>query len=277
MNSFKRFLSAAFPQLSGAYRSYRLRAAMDRVAIKLTPFGFRFGGHSEMQAGRFEPDEVELINRELQSATGFIDIGANVGYYVCIARHQGKHVLAFEPVSDNLAHLYANIEANGWSDVEVFPLGLSDAPGIATIYNGATAASLLPGWAGSSNNVHQTIALSTLDIILGVRFAGQSLVIKIDVEGAEYTVLKGAMQTLARQPAPAWLVEICLTEHHPGGRNPHYLSTFEMFWEHGYSAWTVGALPRKIEKADVERWLAQGARDAGLKSGSPYPSYLFKK
>lgn len=277
MTSVKRFLSTLFPQLSGAFRSYRQRAAMDQITIATTPFGFDFGGHSEMQAGTFEPFEVELIQRELKSAWGFLDIGANVGYYACIARQMGKHVLAFEPVSDNLAHLYANIAANGWTDIEVFPLGLSDAPGMATIYNGATAASLLPGWAGSSNNVRQTIALSTLDIILGERFADKRFAVKIDVEGAELGVLQGASKTLARDLAPVWLVEICLTEHHPGGRNPNFLETFGLFWQHGYTAHTVGPEARTINKADVTRWYEQGFVDKSGAAGPRYPSYLFKK
>jgi FkbM family methyltransferase len=215
--------------------------------MQQTPLGFRFTGHEGMEAGTFEQLESKLIRSYSAPSTVFVDVGANFGYFTCL----------------DLELMYKNLEANGFRDVEIFPVGLGSEPGMATLYGGGTSASLLTRWAGTSEVWKRTIPLSTLDVILGDRFAGQPMMVKIDVEGMEHTVLAGAQRTLARRPSPRWLVEICLTAGHPQGCNPHYADVFRAFWDHGYTARSVENDPREVTPADVERWVAQGRRDRG--------------
>ena len=198
-----------------------------------TPFGFKLAGNDSMAAGAFETDEVELFLRHLQNASTCIDIGANIGFYTCLAAAQGKHVIAVEPLPLNLAVLYRNLVYNDFHDVEVFPLGLSGKAGIKRLFGGNTAASFVPGWAGTSDQRHELVPVSTLDLIVNNRFNGQPILIKIDVEGFEYEVLSGAEHTLGLSPRPAWLVEICLRENFPGGLNDKFHDTFEIFWRQG--------------------------------------------
>ena len=130
-----------------------------------------------MQSGAFEPQETALIRKLLDGAEVFVDVGANIGFYTCLARALGKYTLAVEPLPQNLAYLYANPEANGWTDVEICPCGLAKLPGLATLYGGSTGASLVKGWAGASPLLRQLVPLSTLDIVLGQRFNGPQLLI----------------------------------------------------------------------------------------------------
>jgi FkbM family methyltransferase len=222
-----------------------------------------------MKGGNFEPAESAVLHHLLRDAPVFVDVGANVGFFVCLARQAGCHVVAVEPSADNLRLLYANIAANGWTDVEVFPLGVGSAPGIVSLYGGGTAASLLTRWAGTSPVVRQTIAVSTLDTVVGDRFASQSLVIKVDVEGSESAVLEGAVRLLNRSPRPAWVVEVCLTENFVTGVNPNFARVFDLFASAGYQARPVDALDRVVRQEDVARWVRTGTRDFG------YVSYLF--
>ena len=181
-----------------------------------------------MQEGIFEPEESALIIKYLEKVSVFIDVGANIGFYICMARYLNKYPIAIEPSPQNLNLLYANLTANGWHDVEVYPLGMAAKPGIVPFYGGGTGASLVESWANNSGVLEQTIPTSTLDLILGDRFSGEKLLIKVDVEGAEYEVLQGAAMTLARIPAPQWILEICLTENFPSGINPRLCSNFPL-------------------------------------------------
>jgi FkbM family methyltransferase len=242
---------------------------MQRHPVRETPYGFRFMGHAGMQSGEFEKAEAQAITAALADCTTMIDVGANIGFFSCLARKLGRHVVAIEPLEQNLEVLYANLSANGWDDVEIFPVGVGPRSGVALMYGGGTAASLVKRWAGMSDALRTTIPLSTLDIIAGDRFAGERLLVKIDVEGSEYDVLQGAAKLLARDPAPAWLVEVCFAENQ-SGVNPHFRNVFETFWNAGYAARVVGE-DRSVTRSDVDRWLAQGTRDFG------YVNYMFTK
>jgi FkbM family methyltransferase len=194
----------------------------------------------------------------------FVDIGANLGYYTCLALQSGKPVVAFEPQQQNLQCLFQNLIANGWGDkAEVFPLALSDRPGLLTLYGASgPSASLIKNWAGYSPRFKQTVPVSTLDYVLAGRFPGQRLFIKMDVEGAEYHVLKGALETLGLSPKPVWLLEICLEEFHPEGSNPDFRQIFQLFWEHGYQAFTATANPKLVKPIEVADWVEKGHADS---------------
>jgi FkbM family methyltransferase len=176
-----------------------------------------------------------------------------------MARQEGKHIVAVEPQPGNLIYLYANFLANNWNDAEIFPLGLGATPRILPLFGASsTGASLIPGWAGASRRYRRTIPVTTMDILLGERFRGKKLFIKIDVEGVEYDVLRGAKRTLNLDPKPTWMVEICLREFHPGGENPHYAATFGMFWENGYEARTADDRHRPVTPYDIDLYVRNG-------------------
>jgi len=244
--------------------------------LKLTPYGFKLIGsnsihHVAMQEGLFEPEETQIINDYLFSTDIFVDVGANIGFYTCLARAAGKHVITIEPLPKNIKYLSLNILENNWPDVEVFPLGLSEQPGLATLYGGSsTGASLIGRWAGASQLFRQTISVSTLDILLGNRFAGKKILIKIDVEGAEYQVLLGARNILSIQPKPTWIVEICFDEYYPGGMNQDFKNIFNLFWEHGYEARTANQSNILIKPSDIDHWISERRCNSGT------INYLFK-
>jgi FkbM family methyltransferase len=235
-----------------------------------TPYGFRLQvrnhpANRAMLKGTFEPEEVALIQKQLAQTDVFIDVGANIGFYTCLARQQGKYVVAVEPQPRNLRCVYQNLLSNNWNDLaEVYPLGLGAKPGILTLYGASgPSASLIPGWAEYSDRFRQTIPISTLDIIAGQRFAGKRTFVKIDVEGYEYGVLKGALLLLGLAPRPVWLVEICLNEYHPSGINPDYKAAFQLFWDHGYEARSADKENKLIRPEDVDRWIASKRCDSG--------------
>lgn len=238
----------------------------------LTPQGFRlvsgsYAANRQMLTGQFEREEVAIIENMLKSVSVFVDVGANIGFYTCLALHMGKRAIAIEPKRSNLDLLYRNIVINGWGGVEVYPVGLNEQPELRHLYGATgTAASLLKGWAGHSERFSEIIPTTTLDILLqgGERLDDQDIFIKIDVEGAEYFVLKGATKTLSRSRQTAWLVEICLNEYHPDETNPHYYDTFALMWDHGYQAYTANAERRVITRDNLATWIKNKACDSGV-------------
>ena len=240
-----------------------------------TPFGFKmiarnYIANRMMMNGTFETEEVELIKNNLADTDVFVDVGANIGLYTCIARSLGKYVVAIEPQPQNLYCLYANLNNNNWQNTEVFPLGLSNKPDLLILYGASgPSASLVSGWAGYSKRFKRVIPVNTLDTLLGDRFLGKKLFIKIDVEGAEYNVLRGALKTLCISPRPTWFIEICLNEFHPGEVNPNYEATFDLFWQHGYEVRTANKEFALVAHSDIKNWVAN------KRSGINNFNYLF--
>lgn len=234
----------------------------------MTPLGFKLvsGFHPAyklMREGKFEVEETALIGRLLSQVDVFVDVGANLGYYTCLAAQHGKQVVAFEPQQQNLSCLMRNLTTNGYQElVEIFPLALSGKSGLVALYGvSGPSASLIKGWAGYSSSYNQLIPVSTLDNVLGARFLDKQVFVKIDVEGAEYQVLEGARTMLNRAKKPIWLLEICLQEFHPSGVNPDFEMIFDLFWENGYQAYTAAEHPQLITQQNILAWLENRSSD----------------
>jgi hypothetical protein len=128
------------------------------------------------------------------------------------------------------------------------------------LFGGGTGASLLRGWADTPEHYVQLAPSTTLDRVLSGRYAGQRLLVIVDVEGAELSALRGAAELLARDPKPLWMVEIIVSQTGGVGPNQTILETFECFWRAGYDAYTTEPQHRKIERQEVEA-IAAGGRD----------------
>lgn len=229
----------------------------------VTPYGFKFAGNRHMMEGRFEVEEVNFVTEYLKRADVFINIGANIGYYVCLAIQAGKPAVAVEPMHRNLRCLYNNITLNGWQDMaEVYPLALGRTSGLIEIYGGGTTASLVKGWSGTPEGYRHWVPVSTFDSLFANRFSGKRCLVLVDVEGAELGLLEGALEFLGRAPKAEWIVEICIDEHLPGGQrvNPNLLATFQMFWDHGYQAATATAESREVTREEITR-IAEGGEN----------------
>lgn len=244
-----------FPVLYAGLRGAFAHRVISRPPVQ-TPLGFKMAGMAAMETGEFEADETRQVSALLRKATVFVNVGANTGYYVCLAREAGARVVAVEPLDQNVQLLQRNVLANGWNDVEIIPMGLGDRVAVLKLYGGGTAASLVEGWAGASREHYRLVPVTTLDNVLADRFDGEQLLILIDVEGFELNVLRGAVRQFARRPAPLWFIEICFDEHQPQGAtiNPNVLETFEVFWRHGYRAEKAGAESGPVSELDVRAW-----------------------
>jgi FkbM family methyltransferase len=264
LSKCRRAVDKFAPPLGRLYRSLR-DATIWRKPVS-TKYGFSLAGDPLWANSDWEAGEIQAFIELLQAHDAVLDIGANVGFYSCLAASRGRQTIAFEPSQRNLNFLYKNLWENQLSDVEVFPLGLAGKSGLGRIYGSDAVASFVPGWAQAQQKRYKLVPLTTLDTIANCRFKNKSLLIKMDVEGFELDVLAGAEATLDLVPKPTWLVEVILRgETVPGGVNPRFSEVFELFWKHGYQCRMLDPARTRVEQADVSLWVRNGIVDHGMR------------
>ncbi len=249
-----------FPKLAMTYRHARDHW-QTYEGFQETPLGFKLVGNPSMQNGHFEPEETQLVKTIVSYVDVVINVGANIGFYCCIALSQEKYVIAFEPINLNLQYLLRNIKENNWgSRIEVYPIALSNKVGVTEIYGGGTGASLVKGWAGTPDQYVTLVPSSTLDNVLGSRFKSKKCFIVVDIEGAEQLMLEGASSIIDMEPKPIWMMEIAISQHQRKGVsiNPKSLVPFHVFWNSGYEAWTADKECRAIKPDEIEEIVKSG-------------------
>jgi FkbM family methyltransferase len=159
--------------------------------------------------GTYEKGTLHVIGLLLQPGSVFIDAGANIGlmslYAASKVGKQGK-VFAFEPFPKIYDRLLANIKLNEFNQIQSFPVALGSKAGEGLLYPNTKynpgASSLIQTNAGGDG---VRVPVDVLDKIVSDNQLVD--VLKIDVEGFELEVLKGAQSLLKRETAPALIVE----------------------------------------------------------------------
>jgi FkbM family methyltransferase len=154
----------------------------------------------------WEPDLTEFIQRRLAPGDGFIDVGANIGYFTALAaRRVGRDgdVIAIEASPNIFARLSQTLAMN------------ADCQGVRSINKAAAATTgAIDMFAGPEHNIgltttvrrrgmarHATIEAMPLDDLLEPAEVRRARLIKIDVEGGEDAVLAG-MSAILRDGRP---------------------------------------------------------------------------
>jgi len=130
-----------------------------------------------------------------------LDIGANIGYYALIeSQLVGNHgrVYASEPVLDNFELLRANVKINHLENVQTFPFAFGEREGKSRIYvsQSANLCAFDRNAVGGKIVGVQEVPMTTTDTFLENR--GFPDLIRMDVEGYEYEIIKGMLKTLKR-------------------------------------------------------------------------------
>jgi FkbM family methyltransferase len=153
-------------------------------------------------------ERVQAFARSVVHAGDVIyDIGAHAGFFsLLFGRLTGPsgRVYAFEPSRANFERLRANVQANRLIQIEARHLAISDRCGETSFEEGRTSLQGRLSAAGGAGRA--TVQATTIDALVREGATPPSL-LKIDVEGAEGAVLRGAVCTLARY-RPRLLLEI---------------------------------------------------------------------
>ncbi|WP_181919708.1 FkbM family methyltransferase [Alkalilimnicola ehrlichii] len=147
-----------------------------------------------------------------------VDVGCNVGHFMelCVLVDRNRRYVGVDVSTACVSYVEAFIRANALQAHQVFPLGLSDRPGIQRVFTNSpfdvcaslSANTYLPGTLGTGG----VVIVDTGDAFLDrLGLTGVAL-IKIDVEGLELSVLKGLRETVDRE-RPYLIFEILVYAH----------------------------------------------------------------
>lgn len=185
--------------------------------------------------GTYERDRQQRLVEVLKPGECFLDIGANVGFYSLLASRivgASGQVHSFEPFPRNVEYLKKHIGLNNLQNVTAYAVALSDGTdrtmSFATSINPSSGhlqpdghksathtPSILPsprfgekaadrpdeGFAVFTDSAHLAapglqVAVTSLDALWARNAFPKPAVIKIDVEGAEFSVLQGGREML---------------------------------------------------------------------------------
>lgn len=224
----------------------------------------------------FEPEVLSALQRCVRPGDKVVDIGANVGYFSAhLARLVGPHgeVHAFEPEPQNCALLVANMRTNGLSQVHVHPVALGERQGTATLH--------ISEFNGGMHRLYDSVCCTGPGLAVPVQrlddvMAGARVdLIKIDVEGYEPAVLKGAASCLRTHPDIRVVSEYCPASMLEAGGLPSEMLQF---------LGSMGLLPHQLDGSaialealldDARRYEAYGAVRLGAAcAGKSNPEIL---
>jgi len=192
-------------------------------------------GPADFWLGDYEIEKAKLIAKCVKPGGVVYDIGANVGFYSLIAsRKVGStgRVIAFEPSPRNLRFLYQHLALNSIANVTVLDLAVTDIEGETEFFVGKD-----PRISRITVGGDIRVRTTTLDRL--IETLPPPDLIEMDIEGTEYSALRGAEQLL-RKSNPV----IFLSTH---GRDIHR-ACCEVLRRHGYKLHAIGF--SSIEETD---------------------------
>ena len=188
-----------------------------------------------LTTGGWEAVNLTVMKQLLRKKDVVLDIGAHIGHLTILAAStvgQGGAVYSFEPAAQNYQRLLNNIKLNHFqAHVEAFPIAIADHQQEVEFYDdGSTAGteySMFPQRHGK-HGVAFSVEAQSLDYFADKKSLSAINFIKIDTEGAELAVLRGAEVVLRKNPKIILLIEL-----HPWVIAPEevcaYLSQRQMY------------------------------------------------
>ncbi len=160
------------------------------------------GVTQNIYVGLAEFREMAFLLHVLRPDDLFVDVGANIGAYTVLAGSRGCKVIAIEPIEDTFRWLRRNVDVNGLgSRVELHRCGVGACQSKLRF----TTSQDTVNHVCTSGEAGEEIEVTTLDSLLAGR---RPSIMKIDVEGFELQVLKGASEALGSEHLQVVIIEM---------------------------------------------------------------------
>jgi FkbM family methyltransferase len=214
----------------------------------------------------YEPYESELVRGYLKPGMTIYNVGANLGYYTLVASEcvgpTGK-VFAFEPAPENFELLQRTVSENKITNVELFPSAVGAATGSATLSLSRTNSGDHQLQTVPSRN-HIVVDVTSIDAFISEGHSPPDFII-MDVQGAEFDVLRGATELLASKHSLILFTEFWhtgLDERHPDGA----AEMLKVLDEAGFQLSLIDEKRHTLEKTSSKEILSRfsGTMEANL-------------
>jgi FkbM family methyltransferase len=198
------------------------------------------GATGNWYCGLHEVRDMAFVLHLLRTDDHFLDVGANVGSYTVLAGGAaGAHVTAVEPIPETFAHLELNLALNGLAGrVRACQCGLSDVSGALRFTKDLDCVNHILAQGEYLPAIE--VPVRTLDDLVG---SDIPVLIKIDVEGHERSVLLGASRTLAEPRLLAVVMETNGSGARYGISDAELVSLMQ---GHGFSAYGYDPFDRRL-------------------------------
>jgi FkbM family methyltransferase len=202
-------------------------------------------GRSIWFRGSYEPEVENLMRLLLKPGDVFVDVGSNVGYFSVIGAQivarQGE-IHAFEPDRKICGYLNESVAANSLNNLFVNETALWRQPGTLSFaaQRDSGFSHLDPKDIQRGSMAPVLVQAQTLDRYIESSVKRPVKLLKIDVEGAEYDVLLGMIETLQSQ-SPFLIVETVDWSLARFGRTVEQL--FSLLCEQNYKAYDLDGQP----------------------------------
>ena len=161
-------------------------------------------GVSGYWLGTYELEHQKILSGLLREGDVFYDVGAHAGFFSLLASHLvglSGAVYAFEPLPRNATFLKKHIELNRISNIKLIEAAIADYDGEA-LFEESESSSM----GKVSANGKSRVSVTSLDSLVAGGAISPPSVMKIDVEGLQDIVLKGAKGILEKYH-PSVLIE----------------------------------------------------------------------
>ncbi len=208
----------------------RQAAAQQETLVDLE--GFRlyirpndyFIGAAIAREKQYEPAVTVALKQYLKPGQVFVDVGANIGYFTCLAAAiigTKGHVYAFEPNPDNIQLIKLSIAANSFENVSLFPVAVAETDQEFKLDAGAASsnARIIDFSADAVPGLNNPLLIKAVTLDKTLAGVPKIDMVKLDIEGAEPRAWAG-MHQLVKKHRPILLFEfspglIRMTSHVP--------------------------------------------------------------
>ena len=157
--------------------------------------------------GTYEPTITRFVRGRLRPGDTFVDIGANVGWFSVLGGHlvgPSGSVVSIEPSPALSAKLEQNLVANGLTNVKIIRAAAGERQGRVDLVPGPEENT---GWTWVRPG--SEIPLDTAPNLVGLDVWRSARLIKIDVEGSEFDIIRGAASLLGQlSPSAEIVIEV---------------------------------------------------------------------